>query len=246
MTNSFGDQSRQDLEDRLNRILKSSDAETKSTGQEKPFNPVVASSVPVTRVESELPAAKVEPVVISKKSPAKPIGSYVKAAGEYFTKVSKTVRAWVMTIVKRPKRSTTEKRQSAIGKFLSDSKKLAGFRVNKKVVIAASGLTVILAIGLTLVMSLSYVTVGDGIETNLGSSVDRTVLTLKASEANQGDLLVASLGLDNETNEEILIMGTVFSKNDQTYALYDGEVIWQITAEQIRGKVLFAEATETP
>jgi hypothetical protein len=62
----------------------------------------------------------------------------------------------------------------------------------------------------------------------------------------QGDLLVASLGVDQDTNQEILVMGTVFSKNDQTYALYDGEVIWQITAEQIRGIVLFAEATETP
>lgn len=237
MTNSFGDQSRQDLEDRLNRILKESDAETESTGQAKPVNPVIATSVPSIKVESE---------VSSKKSSAKPIGYYLKAAGAYFAKVSKKVRAWVMTIVKRIKRSNVEKKPSAIGEFFSGSKKLAGVRVNKKVAMAASGLTVVLAIGLTLVMSLSYVTVGDGIETNLGSSVERTVLTLKTSDANQGDLIVASLGLDNETNEEILIMGTVFSKNDQTYALYDGEVIWQITAEQIRGKVLFAEATETP
>jgi hypothetical protein len=54
------------------------------------------------------------------------------------------------------------------------------------------------------------------------------------------------LGVDQDTNKEILVIGTVFSKNDQTYALYDGEVIWQITAEQIRGIVLFAEATEAP
>jgi hypothetical protein len=38
----------------------------------------------------------------------------------------------------------------------------------------------------------------------------------------------------------------VFSKNDETYALYDGEVIWQIPIGSIRGKVLFAEATQTP
>jgi hypothetical protein len=95
-------------------------------------------------------------------------------------------------------------------------------------------------------LNFSSVTVTSGIETNLGSSENRSVLTLKASDANQGDLLVASLGVDQDTNQEILVMGTVFSKNDQSFALYDGEVIWQITAEQIRGIVLFAEATEVP
>jgi hypothetical protein len=102
------------------------------------------------------------------------------------------------------------------------------------------------AIGLTLLFSVASVTVTSGIETTLGSSENRTVLTLRTSDAAQDDLLVASLGVDIETNKEILVMGTVFSKNDQTYALYDGDVIWQITAEQIRGKVLFAEATEAP
>jgi hypothetical protein len=99
---------------------------------------------------------------------------------------------------------------------------------------------------LTVLVNFSYLTVTEGIQTTLGNSEDRSVLTLTASDANQGDLIVASLGIDNETDQEILVIGTVFSKNEQTYALYDGEVIWQITAEQIRGKVLFAEATETP
>lgn len=41
-----------------------------------------------------------------------------------------------------------------------------------------------------------------------------------------------------------LIIGTVFSSNEETYALYDGEVIWQIPLADLKGKVLFAEATQ--
>jgi hypothetical protein len=43
-----------------------------------------------------------------------------------------------------------------------------------------------------------------------------------------------------------LIMGSVFSVNDQSYALYDGEVIWQIPLADIKGVVMFADATQIP
>jgi hypothetical protein len=41
-------------------------------------------------------------------------------------------------------------------------------------------------------------------------------------------------------------MGSVFSVNDQSYALYDGEVIWQIPLADIKGVVMFADATQIP
>jgi hypothetical protein len=234
MSFNTGDQSRHDLEARLDSILRDSGSRPPSTGESRPLDTVVTSPASSVKTEPELEA---------KKSPAKPFGDYLKSVASTLSKTAKAFQSWVLALVRRPK---SEKGQGVIGKFFSKSKKVAGVRINKKIAIVAGGLSVVLAVGFTLLLNLSYVSVSGGIETTLGSSEDRTVLTLKASGASQGDLLVASLGVDDETGQEILIMGTVFSMNEQTYALYDGEVIWQITAEQIRGKVLFAEATETP
>jgi hypothetical protein len=237
MTNSSDNLARQDLEAKLDRILRQSETKAPSPFEPKQADPVAADPVPELKIEPELE---------SRKSSAKPMSVYLRAVSAPFTKASMVVQSWVVAVMKRPGRPKTEKGAGAIGKLFSKSKKLAGVRVSKPVAIFGGVLSAILAIGLTLFLNLTYMTVSAGIETTLGSSENRTVLTLKASEAKQGNLLVASLGVDEETDQEILIIGTVFSLNEQTYALYDGEVIWQITGEQIRGLVLFAEATQTP
>jgi hypothetical protein len=192
------------------------------------------------------PVVAQEPPVIAAKTPSKPIGAYLKTLFESLSKVLKSIRDWAMSLSRRLRVSKPAKILGLFDKIASKSKDLLKGRVKKSVAMIAVGATLVVAFGLTLLLNFSSVTVTSGIETNLGSSENRSVLTLKASDANQGDLLVASLGVDQDTNQEILVMGTVFSKNDQSFALYDGEVIWQITAEQIRGIVLFAEATEVP
>ena len=234
MNSNTGDESRSDIEARLDRILR--DSETRATLAE-PRQPVASATPPVVAAEAP---------VIAKKTPAKPIGDYLKSFSDSLSKVLKHVRDWVMSLSSRLRVSKPAKGLGVFTKVASKSKDLLKGKVKKSVVVIAGGATLVVALGLTLLLNFSSVTVTSGIETTLGSSENRSVLTIKASDANQGDLLVASLGVDQDTNKEILVIGTVFSKNDQTYALYDGEVIWQITAEQIRGIVLFAEATEAP
>lgn len=234
MNFNTGDESRSDLEARLDRILR--EPETRVSTPE-PRQPEVVSTPPVIQVEA--PA-------VAKKTPTKSIGERLKPMFEAVSESLKKAKGWGLSLVKRSKSSKPSKVQGVIQKIVSGSRKVFRTRVKKSVAVVAGVSTLVAATGLALLLSVASVTVTSGIETTLGSSENRTVLTLRASDANQGDLLVASLGVDIETNEEILVMGTVFSKNDQTYALYDGEVIWQITAEQILGKVLFAEATETP
>ena len=234
MNSNTGDESRSDIEARIDRILRESD--TRATTAE-PRQPV-ASVTPLV-VSAEAP-------VIVTKNPAKTIGAYLKNFSDSLSKVLKHVRDWAMSLSSRLRVSKPAKGLGVFTKVASKSRDLFKGKVKKSVVVIAGGATLVVALGLTLLLNFSSVTVTSGIETTLGSSENRSVLTIQASDANQGDLLVASLGVDQDTNQEILVMGTVFSKNDQTYALYDGEVIWQITADQIRGKVLFAEATEVP
>jgi hypothetical protein len=234
MNPNTGDESRSDIEARLDRILQGSDSRVTTSA---PRQPVAPATPPV--VAEEAP-------VIAAKTPAKPIGAYLKSFSESLSKVLKKIRDWVKSLSSRVRVLKPAKILGVFDKVASKSKDLLKGKVKKSVMVIAGGATLVVALGLTLLVNFSSVTVKSGIETTLGSSDNRSVLTLKASDANQGDLLVASLGVDQDTNQEILVIGTVFSKNDQTYALYDGEVIWQITAEQIRGIVLFAEATETP
>jgi hypothetical protein len=234
MNQNTGDESRSDIEARLDRILQGPDARVTTSA---PSQPVAFTTPPVVAQE---------PPVIAAKTPAKPIGAYLKSFSESLSKLLKNVRDWAKSLSSRLRVTKPVKILGVFDKVASKSKDLLKGKVKKSVAMIAGGATLVVAFGLTLLLNFSSVTVTSGIETNLGSSENRSVLTLKASDANQGDLLVASLGVDQDTNQEILVMGTVFSKNDQSFALYDGEVIWQITAEQIRGIVLFAEATEVP
>jgi hypothetical protein len=234
MNSNTGDESRSDIEARLDRILRGSD--TRETVA-APTRPLASDTLPV--VAEDAP-------VIATKTPAKPIGVYLKTFFESLSKWLNKFMDWGLSLFSRSKVSKPAKSLGVFDKIASKSRDLLKGKVKKSVALIAGAATLVVALGLTLLLNFSSVTVTSGIETTLGSSENRSVLTVKASDANQGDLLVASLGLDQDTNQEILVIGTVFSKNDQTYALYDGEVIWQITAAQIRGIVLFAEATEVP
>jgi hypothetical protein len=229
MNSNTGDQSRQDLEARLDKILREPEA---TSVINKPSQPDTTSAHPGFTPKND---SVIEQVVIPKKAEGKTLSDYFRPFTKSLLQIIKSSQDWLVSGVRRAK--STSNKKSRVG---------FGNRVNKPLAFVLAGAGVTVAVVVAVLVNISYLTVTTGIETNLGTSENRTVLTLKANDANQGDLLVASLGLDNETNEEILVIGTVFSKNDQTYALYDGEVIWQITAEQIRGKVLFAEATETP
>jgi hypothetical protein len=228
MNSNTGDQSRKDLEARLDSILRESDPIAINAESRQPES--VKTQPDFTRME---PA--VEQPEISKKVKTKSISEYFRPLTKTFLQSIKSSRTWLMSLVKRPRKVTPPKLKS---RFWN--------RVNKPLVFVLGSIGITAAVLLSILFNFSYLTVTNGIDTTLGTSDNRTVLTLKASDANQGSLIVASLGIDNETDQEILVIGTVFSKNDQSYALYDGEVIWQISAEQIRGIVLCAEATETP
>lgn len=120
------------------------------------------------------------------------------------------------------------------------------FLKRKSVIFGGVGAIVFIILLIVGFANFSFVTTKQGIETTLGSSDGRTVLIAKGSTAAQNDLVVAVLPGTAESDSEQLIIGTVFSMNDQTYALYDGEVIWQIPLDEVKGRVLFASATQEP
>ncbi len=113
---------------------------------------------------------------------------------------------------------------------------------NKKKVILGASALVLVVLSLSLIIRFDVVTAAQGIDTTLGSSVNRTVIIDTAVTAQPEDLVVALL----PGGQGLLIMGSVFSVNDQSYALYDGEVIWQIPLADIKGVVMFANATQIP
>lgn len=120
------------------------------------------------------------------------------------------------------------------------------FLKRKSVLFGGMGAIIVIILLIVGFANFAFVTTKQGIETTLGSSDGRTVLIAKGSTAAQSDLVVAVLPGTTDTDAEQLIMGTVFSMNDQTYALYDGEVIWQIPLDDVKGRVLFASATQVP
>lgn len=132
--------------------------------------------------------------------------------------------------------------------FRKDGDEQTDLSFFKRKSVIFGGLGAILLIVLLIVgfANFAFVTTAQGIKTTLGSSENRTVLIAKGSNASQSDLVVAVLPGTGDIDNEQLIMGTVFSLNDETYALYDGEVIWQIPLDDLRGTVLFASATQVP
>jgi hypothetical protein len=114
---------------------------------------------------------------------------------------------------------------------------------NKKITVASVVAAVVLVVVIVLGVKFEYVTPDGGIETSLGDGMGTTVLIEKGAAIAPNDLIVAVQPGSPEDAPE-LIIGTVFSSNEETYALYDGEVIWQIPLADLKGKVLFAEPTQ--
>jgi hypothetical protein len=114
---------------------------------------------------------------------------------------------------------------------------------NKKITVASVVAAVVLLVVIVLGAKFEYVTPNGGIETSLGDGMGTTVLIEKGAAIAPNDLIVAVQPGSPEDAPE-LIIGTVFSSNEETYALYDGEVIWQIPLADLKGKVLFATATQ--
>lgn len=113
----------------------------------------------------------------------------------------------------------------------------------KKITVASIIAGAVVVIAIILLAKFEFVTVDAGIETSLGDAKGTTVLIDKGAPVDRNDLIVAVQPGGAEGTES-LIIGTVFSFNDETYALYDGEVIWQIPLSELKGKVLFASATQ--
>lgn len=114
---------------------------------------------------------------------------------------------------------------------------------NKKITVASVVAAVVLIVVIIVGAKFEYVTPHGGIETSLGDGMGTTVLIERGAAIAPNDLIVAVQPGSPEDAPE-LIIGTVFSSNEETYALYDGEVIWQIPLADLKGKVLFAEATQ--
>ena len=114
---------------------------------------------------------------------------------------------------------------------------------NKKITLATVIAVPVIVIAVILVAKFEFVTPNVGIETSAGPIPGSSVLIEKGATIAPNDLIVAVQPGSPEDAPE-LIIGTVFSSNEETYALYDGEVIWQIPVGDLKGKVLFAEATQ--
>jgi len=95
-------------------------------------------------------------------------------------------------------------------------------------------------------LNFGFVKVSQGIETTRGPSEDKNIFISKTDNVSREDLVVAVLPGTGVDSEELLVAGTIFSSNDEYYAIYDGEVIWQVPIDQIRGKVVFAKPTQSP
>lgn len=118
-----------------------------------------------------------------------------------------------------------------------------GYTQGKKVAtgFVAALLVVFLTVGL---VRFEYVTATSGISNSLGSGANQTVLIDKGAHIERNALVVAKLPKAANATSDQYVMGVVFSFNDQTYAIYDGKVIWQIPVANIKGEVLFAEPSK--
>lgn len=124
--------------------------------------------------------------------------------------------------------------------------------VNSKSGSTRTRLAVLAGASLLLVAASTYgyvrfdfVTAAQGIETTFGKSVDRTVIVDTVVDVAPNDLVAALLPGSSADGESAVLIGTVFSENSETVAVYDGDVIWQIPVGDILGTVLFASATES-
>lgn len=187
----------------------------------------------------------------------KPTSTFVNSLMAFFSRASATLGAWVKTSTANIKLAFAprEKGASSEDKPKSGQSDSQGFLETiratysdatprtKKIALSSVIGGVVLIIVIVLLAKFEFVTPDAGIKTSLGSAKGHSVLIEKGASIAPNDLIVAVQPGSPEDAPE-LIIGTVFSSNEETYALYDGEVIWQIPVGDLKGKVLFAEATQ--
>ena len=205
--------------------------------------------------KSEVAEETVEPVDVTSVSATN--SSFVSSLMAFFSRVIATVGAGVKSAIARikdafaprAKKATTEVKQKS--EPSESSGFITAFRAKysdatprtKKITLASAIVGAVLIIVIVLLAKFEFVTPDAGIKTSLGSAKGHSVLIEKGAAISPNDLIVAVQPGSPEDAPE-LIIGTVFSSNEETYALYDGEVIWQIPVGDLKGKVLFATATQ--
>jgi hypothetical protein len=112
---------------------------------------------------------------------------------------------------------------------------------NTKFIYIAAGGALVLALAITAFVRLEVVTVTKGMPLTSGDSTGTSVMIDKFASVERGDVIIGVMpGTKREDKKTIL--GSIFSQNDQTYAIFDGEVIWQLPLKDLVGKALFVEA----
>ena len=202
-------------------------------------------------------APDVETPVVEKPA-AEPTSSALSALTSFFTQAAKSLASLMKSGVARIKLAFAPQGNKGVApagdkaeKGLSLSKIPGSIRAKfseatprvKKITLASVIAGAIVIITIVLLAKFEFVTPNGGIKTSAGSAQGTTVLIEKGAAIAPNDLIVAVQPGSPEDAPE-LIIGTVFSSNEETYALYDGEVIWQIPVGDLKGKVLFAEATQ--
>lgn len=198
-----------------------------------------AASAPEVAAPPRVKKAAPTPVVVPAGDPA--------VASEAPQKPAKAVRAprapKVTPVAAKPTAPAPQKPPRESGKRLralfTRPAQGNGSRPTKKIILLAAAATVVAAASYTA-LSVSSLTISEGITTNRGPGNGQTVLIDKTTIAEQGDLVVGVMPGTSGTDDEKYVMGTVFSANDQTYAVYDGNVVWQVPISELKGKVLFA------
>ena len=112
------------------------------------------------------------------------------------------------------------------------------FRSNKVVVLSAGA---ILVGGLMIFgfVKFEFVTVTEGVTTSNGPSEGQRFFIEKTGSAERNDLVVGLMPGSEEGENEKLVMGTVFSKNDETFAVLGDNVVWHLPVGYPRAKVWF-------
>lgn len=128
-----------------------------------------------------------------------------------------------------------------------EANKPSGGRVKPRVatILALGGAVVVVAASY-VALAFDNITVSEGIRTSTGPGDGQSVLVMKTTSADQGDLVVGVMPGTGDDFETEYVMGTVFSSNEETYAIYDGEVVWQVPISQLTGKVLFSKPDQFP
>lgn len=216
----------------------------------KATKPPKAAKSDTAPQEQQAPAATTAdqaPSEAKAPKPEKEGPSIFARVGGWIVLAAQTSWSWLKEQFAKIKAAFTSKSDKKSDSEGSSSKRGSfSFAKHKTSIILGGVGIVVLGLVIFSFARFQVVTVAQGIETTLGASEERTVLIAKASEAERNDLIVAVLPGSGVEGKEVLILGSVFSENGETYAVYDGEVIWQIPLSDLRGMVMFASATEAP